>query len=189
MNPVLEDRSPAFPGDSGTRDLSNSFPGFVFLVWFFSLRIKTFFACSGDRGQRNWLGRHPRAYREAASLAFGNALVPGWLPSWRARVAPGRFQVFQSCDCRDNIPSLITLWLAKVIGCVTTSHCHMLFKLKWELYPTPRQTRLRFPHKGSRVQIVVPQSAADPNSGGFCEPSGHHEHFILRAVIQMLNTN
>lgn len=79
-NPVLEDSSLAFPGDFGTRDLSDRVSrvwwvlGDFVLFCFFPLRIKTFFACiseehklltlsitqhecSGDRGQRNWLGQ------------------------------------------------------------------------------------------------------------------------------------
>lgn len=76
-NPVLEDPSPSFPGDFGTRDLSDRVSrvlGVFFGCFIFPLSVKTFFACiseehklltlsitqhecSGDREQRNWLGQ------------------------------------------------------------------------------------------------------------------------------------
>lgn len=92
-----ETRLPPFLATLVPRDLSNSFPGFVFLVWFFSLHTKTFFACiseeqelltlsitqhecSGDRGQRNWLDQGiPEHTARQPRWRLGMRLSPGWL--------------------------------------------------------------------------------------------------------------
>lgn len=137
-SPVPKAPSPIFPGDFGTRDPSDKVSR-VFLFFLFTSKL-FFSACvseekslltlsisqheiSGHRGQRS---RRPQS-TPCGSLS-GIARVPGDFLAGIARVVRGCFQeLFPSRECRDKIHTRITLRPECAVGCVTTSHCHVLF--------------------------------------------------------------
>lgn len=144
LGQVLSPRtpSPAFPGDFGTRDPSDKVSWFLFC---FSSSHQNFFfptwvsekpslmtlsisqhERSGYRGQRNWL-RQDTPKHPVQQPRWGRACPP-WLSSRWCTSGPWTFSGFSFpliAETRSPLGSpsgLRAPW-----GCVTASHCHMLF--------------------------------------------------------------